>query len=70
MATTDEFPHGLHAQALSTVAEDGGQNTPSHGGTVTAGYEYDMAISPPSQEAPVAPSPRRLWDLAELPLRS
>ncbi|KAF8703055.1 hypothetical protein RHS03_06301, partial [Rhizoctonia solani] len=36
MATTDEFPRGLHAQALSTVAEDGGATTPSHGGTVNA----------------------------------
>ncbi|QRW23120.1 kinase-like protein [Rhizoctonia solani] len=53
MATTDEFPRGLHAQALSTVAEDGGATTPSHGGTVNAGHEYDMAISP-AQEAAVA----------------
>ncbi|CAE6440343.1 unnamed protein product [Rhizoctonia solani] len=58
MATTDEFPRGLHAQALSTVAEDGGANTPSHGGTVTAGHEYDMAISPATQEAPASPTPR------------
>ncbi|CAE6412490.1 unnamed protein product [Rhizoctonia solani] len=58
MATTDEFPRGLHTQALSTVAEDGGAATPSHGGTVTAGHEYDMAISPPAQEAPASPTPR------------
>ncbi|KAH7322234.1 hypothetical protein B0J17DRAFT_633446 [Rhizoctonia solani] len=58
MATTDEFPRGLHAQALSTVAEDGGANTPSHGGTVTAGHEYDMAISSPAKEAPASPTPR------------
>ncbi|KAJ1304175.1 hypothetical protein OPQ81_008575 [Rhizoctonia solani] len=69
MATTDEFPRGLHAQALSTVAEDGGQNTPSHGGTVTAGHEYDMAISPPSQEAPAAPSPRRAVNPAAIAAR-
>ncbi|CAE7144925.1 unnamed protein product [Rhizoctonia solani] len=56
MATTDEFPRGLHAQALSTVAEDGGAVTPSHGGTVTAGHEFDMAISPPQE--PVSPTPR------------
>ncbi|CUA72721.1 hypothetical protein RSOLAG22IIIB_10256 [Rhizoctonia solani] len=54
MATTDEFPRGLHAQALSTVAEDGGAATPSHGGTVNAGHEYDMAIE---TSAPAAPSP-------------
>ncbi|CEL61403.1 hypothetical protein RSOLAG1IB_09995 [Rhizoctonia solani AG-1 IB] len=59
MATTDEFPRGLHTQPLSTVAEDGGQTTPSHGGTVTAGHEYDMAISPAQETAgSLAPAPR------------
>ncbi|CAE6512480.1 unnamed protein product [Rhizoctonia solani] len=57
MATTDEFPRGLHAQALSTVAEDGGAVTPSHGGTVTAGHEYDMAVVPAAAVA-AEPSPR------------
>ena len=47
----DEFPRGLHNQALSTVAEDG-QATPSHGGTVTAGHEYEMHIEKPKDKLP------------------
>ncbi|KAG8706233.1 serine/threonine-protein kinase KIN2 [Ceratobasidium sp. 395] len=54
-ATESEFPRGLHAHGLSTVAEDS-PATPSHGGTVTAGHEYDMAIQP-TQERPVAQAP-------------
>lgn len=37
MAAEGEFPRGLHANALTTVNEDAGPATPSHGGTVTAG---------------------------------
>ncbi|KAF8602011.1 hypothetical protein BDV93DRAFT_557988 [Ceratobasidium sp. AG-I] len=44
MAAEGEFPRGLHANALTTVNEDAGLGTPSHGGTVTAGHEYDMHI--------------------------
>ncbi|KAG9122939.1 serine/threonine-protein kinase KIN2 [Ceratobasidium sp. 392] len=54
-ATEHEFPRGLHAHGLSTVAEDS-PATPSHGGTVTAGHEYDMTVHP-TQEKPVAQAP-------------
>ncbi|KAG9083342.1 serine/threonine-protein kinase KIN2 [Ceratobasidium sp. 370] len=54
-AAESEFPRGLHAHGLTTVSEDI-PATPSHGGTVTAGHEYDMAIQPPA-EKPVAQPP-------------
>ncbi|KAG9087304.1 serine/threonine-protein kinase KIN2 [Ceratobasidium sp. UAMH 11750] len=54
-ATESEFPRGLHAHGLTPVVEDT-VATPTHGGTVTAGHEYDMAIEP-TPEKPVAQSP-------------
>ncbi|KAL0569877.1 Serine/threonine-protein kinase [Marasmius crinis-equi] len=50
------YPTSLAPQ-LNQVPEDGALATPTHGGTVAGGHEYDMTVLQPSQPEP-APQPR------------
>ncbi|KAK1225521.1 Serine/threonine-protein kinase [Marasmius sp. AFHP31] len=50
------YPTSL-APHLNQVPEDGALNTPTHGGTVIGGHEYDMPVLQPSHPEP-APQPR------------
>lgn len=50
----EEFKKHQH-HALETLTEDSGSHTPSHGGIVNSGLEYDMRISQTTPTSPAGP---------------